>query len=47
MRREDAMQVVTRLRLENSGGMVRVGAIHYNTREEIHRLVDALAGMRR
>jgi cysteine desulfurase family protein (TIGR01976 family) len=42
-----AVEVTTRLGLEKSGGMVRVGAVHYNTREEIHRLVDALAGMRK
>ncbi len=42
-----AVEVTTRLGLETSGGMVRVGAVHYNTQEEIHRLVDALAGMRK
>jgi cysteine desulfurase family protein (TIGR01976 family) len=42
-----AVEVTTRLGLEKSGGMVRVGAVHYNTKEEIQRLVDALAGMRK
>jgi len=42
-----AVEVTTRLGLEASGGMVRVGAVHYNTEKEIERLVDALAGMRK
>jgi len=37
-----AINVTERLGLENSGGMVRVGAVHYNTLEEIDRLRDAL-----
>jgi selenocysteine lyase/cysteine desulfurase len=28
--------------LEDSGGMVRVGATHYNTLEEVERLKEAL-----
>jgi len=30
-----ALEVTTRLGLEDSGGMVRVGPVHYNTVEEI------------
>jgi cysteine desulfurase family protein (TIGR01976 family) len=37
-----ALEVTTRLGLEGSGGMVRVGAVHYNTAEEVHRLVSAV-----
>ncbi|HTP58899.1 MAG TPA: aminotransferase class V-fold PLP-dependent enzyme, partial [Spirochaetia bacterium] len=42
-----AVEVTTRLGLEASGGMVRVGAVHYNTENEIEKLVDALAGMKK
>ena len=31
-----------RLDVEESGGMVRVGAAHYNTLEEVEQLKDAL-----
>jgi cysteine desulfurase family protein (TIGR01976 family) len=37
-----AINVTERLGLEDSGGMVRVGAVHYNTLEEIDCLRDAL-----
>jgi cysteine desulfurase family protein (TIGR01976 family) len=37
-----APEVTTRLGLESSGGTVRVGPVHYNTRAEIDRLVEAL-----
>jgi selenocysteine lyase/cysteine desulfurase len=37
-----ALNVTERLELEDSGGMVRVGAAHYNTLEEVERLKDAL-----
>lgn len=40
-----ALSVSERLGLESSGGMVRVGAVHYNTVEEIHRLGEALRAM--
>ena len=40
-----ALAVTERLGLEGRGGMVRVGAVHYNTVEEIHRLGDALREM--
>lgn len=37
-----ALNVTERLGLEDSGGMVRVGAVHYNTLEEVERLREAL-----
>lgn len=37
-----ALAVTERLGLEESGGMVRVGAVHYNTLEEISILHEAL-----
>jgi cysteine desulfurase family protein (TIGR01976 family) len=37
-----ALTVTERLGLEEHGGLVRVGLTHYNTSEEIQRLVDAL-----
>jgi selenocysteine lyase/cysteine desulfurase len=37
-----APEVTGRLGLDGSGGMVRVGAVHYNTHAEIRRLVDAV-----
>ncbi len=37
-----ALAVTERLGLEQSGGMVRVGAAHYNTLEEVERLRQAL-----
>jgi cysteine desulfurase family protein (TIGR01976 family) len=37
-----ALNVTERLGLEESGGMVRVGAVHYNTFEEVERLKEAL-----
>ncbi len=37
-----AVGVTTRLGLEDSGGMVRVGPVHYNTVEEIRRFGEAL-----
>jgi cysteine desulfurase family protein (TIGR01976 family) len=37
-----ALNVSERLGVEESGGMVRVGAAHYNTLEEVERLKDAL-----
>ncbi len=38
-----ALEVVKRLGLLESGGMVRVGATHYNTLEEVARFGEALA----
>ncbi len=37
-----ALEVIKRLGLEKSGGMVRVGAVHYNTIDEIDALLDHL-----
>jgi cysteine desulfurase family protein (TIGR01976 family) len=37
-----ALSVTQRLGLEEKGGMVRIGAVHYNTTQEIMRLGDAL-----
>jgi cysteine desulfurase family protein (TIGR01976 family) len=37
-----ALAVTERLGLEESGGMVRVGPVHYNTVDEIHRFGEAL-----
>ena len=37
-----ALEVTTRLGLEDSGGMVRVGPVHYNTVEEIRRFGTVL-----
>jgi len=38
-----AINLTERLGVEQSGGMVRIGLTHYNTREEIDRLLGALA----
>ena len=37
-----ALELTERLRLEKSGGLLRLGLVHYNTAEEIDRLVRAL-----
>lgn len=37
-----AVAVTERLGLEDKGGIVRAGAVHYNTPDEIDRLLDAL-----
>ncbi len=37
-----ALAVTERLGLEESGGMVRVGPVHYNTVEEVYRFGEAL-----
>jgi selenocysteine lyase/cysteine desulfurase len=37
-----ALNITERLGVEESGGMVRVGAVHYNTLEEVEQLKDAL-----
>ena len=37
-----ALSVTERLGVEDSGGMLRVGAVHYNSPEEISRLVEVL-----
>lgn len=42
-----ALAVTERLEVEASGGMVRVGAVHYNTLEEVARLAEALEKLSR
>ncbi|MGH2427924.1 MAG: cysteine desulfurase-like protein [Candidatus Limnocylindria bacterium] len=37
-----AWELIRRLGLEDSGGLVRIGFVHYNTAEELDRLVHAL-----
>lgn len=37
-----AFELIRRLGLDDSGGMLRVGLVHYNTRDEVARLVEAL-----
>ena len=37
-----ALAVTQRLDLEDKGGMLRVGAVHYNTLDEIARFGEAL-----
>jgi selenocysteine lyase/cysteine desulfurase len=37
-----AIGVTERLNVEDTGGMVRVGAVHYNTLEEVQQLKEAL-----
>jgi cysteine desulfurase family protein (TIGR01976 family) len=37
-----AYELIRTLGLAESGGLIRVGAVHYNTEEEIDRLVEAL-----
>jgi selenocysteine lyase/cysteine desulfurase len=37
-----ALEIMTRLGLED-GGAVRVGLVHYNTADEVDRLMDELA----
>lgn len=40
-----ALAVTERLGFEDKGGMVRVGLVHYNTEEEVDRLIDELRRM--
>jgi cysteine desulfurase family protein (TIGR01976 family) len=40
-----AIEVVKRLGLYDQGGMVRVGLAHYNTQEEIDRLLDVVRAL--
>jgi selenocysteine lyase/cysteine desulfurase len=37
-----ALELTERLGLENRGGVLRLGLVHYNTAEEIDRLLQAL-----
>jgi selenocysteine lyase/cysteine desulfurase len=41
-----ALAVTERLGLEEQGGMVRVGLVHYNTQSEIERLQGAMQRLR-
>jgi len=41
-----ALNLSERLGVEDSGGMVRIGLAHYNTREEVDRLVEELSAIR-
>jgi selenocysteine lyase/cysteine desulfurase len=38
-----ALEVIRALGFEESGGTVRAGFVHYNTQDEVDRLLDALA----
>ena len=38
-----ALEVMKRLGLEDDGGAVRVGFVHYNTADEVDRLLAELA----
>ena len=40
-----ALEVTTTLGLEARGGLVRVGATHYNTLEEVERLKEVLQNL--
>jgi selenocysteine lyase/cysteine desulfurase len=40
-----ALEVITHLGLLESGGVLRVGLAHYNTPEEVDRLLDVLGQM--
>jgi len=40
-----ALEVLRRLALEESGGAVRAGFVHYNTDAEVDRLHEALASL--
>ena len=41
-----ALEIMEKLGLQQTGGMLRVGLVHYNTLEEIARLVAALGEMK-
>jgi cysteine desulfurase family protein (TIGR01976 family) len=41
-----AVAVMERLGLLDQGGLVRIGFVHYNTTDEVDRVVAALAGLR-
>jgi cysteine desulfurase family protein (TIGR01976 family) len=40
-----ALAVMDRLGLEDKGGMVRVGAVHYNTLDEVAKLVETVRAL--
>ena len=37
-----ALNLTQRLGIESSGGLLRIGFVHYNTIEEVHRLLHTL-----
>jgi cysteine desulfurase family protein (TIGR01976 family) len=41
-----ALAIMERLGLEETGGCVRIGFCHYNTADEVDRVLDELAGLR-
>ncbi|MCS7261150.1 MAG: aminotransferase class V-fold PLP-dependent enzyme, partial [Anaerolineae bacterium] len=41
-----AISVTERLGVEHTGGMVRVGIVHYNTAEEVDRFLNALESLK-
>lgn len=42
-----ALNLTERLGVEKDGGFLRIGIVHYNTRDEIHRLLAALGELAR
>jgi cysteine desulfurase family protein (TIGR01976 family) len=40
-----AVDLINRLGLDESGGVVRVGFVHYNTADEVDRVLEALEGV--
>ena len=40
-----ALEVMRRLGVLDTGGLVRIGFVHYNTLEEVDRVVDALEAL--
>ena len=41
-----AVEVMDRLGVSDRGGLVRIGFVHYNTVEEVDRVLEALDGLR-
>ena len=40
-----AINLAERLGVQDSGGMLRIGLTHYNTAEEVERVLEELRGM--
>jgi selenocysteine lyase/cysteine desulfurase len=40
-----ALEVMRRLGVLDTGGLVRIGFVHYNTVEEVDRVIDALEAL--
>ncbi len=40
-----AVEVMRRLGRADQGGLVRIGFVHYNTADEVDRVLEALAGL--